>query len=303
MGVPGRFGSLLTAMVTPFDGGGRLDLDAAATVARWLVATGSEGLVVGATTGESPTLADTEKLDLWRAVAEAVTVPVVAGSGSNDTAHSVALTAGASATGVAGVLVVTPYYNRPSQAGIEAHLRAVAGATALPVLVYDIPVRTGRKVAHDSLVRLAREVPNVVGVKDAAGDPAASARLVAEAPAGFELYSGDDALTLALLAVGACGVIAVASHWSGRLFGEMMARFAKGDVDEARRLNARLMGSFAFETGDDAPNPVPAKAMCRLLGLPAGRCRPPMGPEPPGLDDRARAVLAGLGEWAPAPHG
>jgi len=303
MGAPGRFGALVTAMVTPFDGDGRLDLDAAATVARWLVANGSEALVVAGTTGESPTLTDAEKVDLWRAVVDAVPVPVIAGSGSNATAHSVELTAAATAAGVAGILVVTPYYSRPAQSGIDAHVRAVAGATTLPVLVYDIPVRTGRKVAHDTLVRLAREVPNVVGVKDAAGDPAGSARLVAEAPAGFELYSGDDALTLPLLAVGACGVISVASHWSGRLFAEMMARFAKGDIDEARRLNARLLDSFDFETGDDAPNPVPAKAMCRELGLPVGQCRLPMGPAPDALADRARMVLAELGEWAPPVHG
>ncbi|MGH9155804.1 MAG: 4-hydroxy-tetrahydrodipicolinate synthase [Acidimicrobiales bacterium] len=303
MGVPGRFGTILTAMVTPFDEDGRLDLDAAAAVARWLVANGSEGLVVAGTTGESPTLSDAEKLDLWRAVAEAVDVPVVAGSASNDTAHSVELTAAASQCGIEGVLVVTPYYNRPSQAGIEAHIRAVAAATTLPVLIYDIPVRTGRKVGHDTLMRLAREVGNVVGVKDAAGDPTASARLVAEAPGGFELYSGDDAFTLPLLAIGACGVISVASHWAARPFAEMMASFAKGDVDEARRLNSRLLDSFAFETGDEAPNPVPAKAMCRVLGLPVGQCRLPMGPAPAGLEDRARRVLAGLGEWAPPPHG
>jgi 4-hydroxy-tetrahydrodipicolinate synthase len=303
MGVPGRFGALLTAMVTPFDDDGRLDLDGAVTLARWLVDHGSDGLVVAGTTGESPTLSDAEKLDLCRAVAEAVTVPVLTSTGSNNTAHSVELTAAVTGTGAAGVLVVTPYYNRPSQAGIQAHVRAVAAATTLPVLIYDIPARTGRKVAHDALVRLAREVPNVLGVKDAAGDPAASARLVADAPAGFELYSGDDVLTLPLLSIGACGVISVASHWAGRAFAEMMASYAKGDVDEARRLNARLLDSFAFETGDEAPNPVPAKAMCRVLGLPAVQCRLPMGPAPAGLEDRARAVLAGLGEWAPPLHG
>ena len=302
-GPPGRFGAVLTAMVTPFDGSGRLDLDAAGVVARWLVANGSDGLVVAGTTGEAPVLTDAEKRDLWRAVAEAVTVPVIAGAGTNDTAHSVELVRAAEASGAAGVLAVTPYYNRPSQAGIEAHFRAVAAATSLPVVIYDIPVRTGRKVAHDTLVRLARDVPNVLGVKDAAGDPAGSARLVAEAPGGFELLSGDDSLTLPLLAVGARGLIGVATHWAGRLFGQMVAAFAKGDVDEARRVNAALLESYAFETSDAAPNPIPTKALLRALRLPVGECRLPMGPAPAGLKERARQVLANLGDAAPAAHG
>ncbi len=288
-------------MVTPFHGEGALDLDGAVHLARWLADHGSDGLVVAGTTGEGSTLTDDEKLDLWRAVAEAVTIPVIANTGSNDTAHSVHLTAEAAACGAAGVLAVTPYYNRPSQAGIEAHFRAVAQATDLPVLLYDIPVRTGRRIAHETMLRLAREVPNVVGVKDAAGDVAASARLLAEAPDGFDLYSGDDSLTLALAAVGGGGVISVASHWSGGLHGRMLAAFAKGDVDEARRINATLLDSFAFETSEAAPNPVPAKAMMRVLGLPAGQCRLPMGPAPQGLEDQARRVLAGLGDAAPEP--
>jgi 4-hydroxy-tetrahydrodipicolinate synthase len=289
-----RFGHVVTAMVTPFDGEGRLDVDAAAGLARWLADQGSEGLVLAGTTGESPTLADDEKLELWRAVAAAVTVPVIAGTGSNDTAHTVHLTRQAAAAGAAGVLVVTPYYNRPSQAGLAAHFRAAAEATDLPLMIYDIPVRTGRKVAHDTLLGLAREVPNVVAVKDAAGDVPGSARLLAAAPAGFELYSGDDALTLPLLAVGAVGVVGVATHWAAAHFAEMVTAYRKGDVEEARSVNARLLESYAFETGEAAPNPVPAKAMLRVLGHPVGHCRPPMGPDPEGLDDRARAVLAHL---------
>jgi 4-hydroxy-tetrahydrodipicolinate synthase len=160
-----RFGEVVTAMVTPFDDAGTVDLDGARDLARWLAAHGSDGLVVTGTTGESPTLTDEEKLDLWRAVSEAVTVPVLAGSGSNDTAHSVELTRKASDTGVAGILAVVPYYNRPPQAGIEAHLRAVAASTHLPVMVYDVPVRTGRGIAREVLVRLAREVSNVAALR------------------------------------------------------------------------------------------------------------------------------------------
>jgi 4-hydroxy-tetrahydrodipicolinate synthase len=289
-----HFGSVVTAMVTPFAPDGALDLDAAVALARWLVEHGNDGLVLAGTTGEGPVLTDDEKLELWRSVAEAVTVPVVAGTGSNDTAHSVELTRRAEGTGVAGALVVTPYYNRPSQAGLEAHFRAVAAASSLPVLIYDIPFRTGRKVSHDVLVRIAREVPNVVGVKDAAVDVAASAQLVASAPSGFELYSGSDDQTLPLLSIGAVGTVGVATHWAGELVGEMIAAFGKGDVERARQVNARLLESYAFESGDLTPNPIPAKAMMRVLGLPVGECRLPMGAAPEGLEDRAREVLANL---------
>jgi len=295
MSGPGRFGGVVTAMATPFDDEGRLDLDGAAALARWLVAHGNDGLVVAGTTGEAPTLSDAEKRDLWRAVAEAVTVPVVAGSGSNDTAHSVAMTRAAADAGAAGILAVCPYYSRPSQAGIEAHLRAVAGAADLPVIIYDIPVRTGRKVSHDVLVRLHRDVPNIVGVKDAASDPWASAQLLTAAP-DLELYSGEDRLTLPLLSLGACGVVGVATHWTGRLHQRLLEAFWKGDVASARQINARLLPSFAFESGDDAPNPMPTKAVLRHPDLPAGQCRLPVGPAPAGLDDDAAALVASLGD-------
>jgi 4-hydroxy-tetrahydrodipicolinate synthase len=195
---------------------------------------------------------------------------------------------------VAGALVVTPYYNRPSQAGLDAHFRAVAGASSLPLLIYDIPIRTGRKVSNDVLVRLAREVPNIVGVKDAALDVAGSAQLVATAPHGFELYSGNDDQTLPLLSIGAVGTIGVATHWAGELVGEMIAAFGKGDVEGARNINARLLESYTFETGDLTPNPIPAKAMMRVLDLQVGQCRLPIGPAPAGLEDRAKEVLANL---------
>lgn len=294
-----RFGSVLTAMVTPFDDAGRLDLDAAAELARWLTSHGSDGLVVAGSTGEATALSDAEKTELWRAVAEAVTVPVVAGSGTAATDHSVELTRAAEAAGVAGILAVTPYYCRPPQAGIEAHFRAVAAATRLPVILYDIPVRTGRKIAHEVLVRLAHEVRNVVGVKDASGDPAATARLVADVPESFDVYSGEDVLTLTLLALGAKGAISVESHWAGALVGRMVAAYRRGDVDEARRLNGRLIPSHAFQTGDANPNPIPAKTMMRVLGQPVGQCRLPMGPAPEGLEDTARKLLDELGADGP----
>lgn len=289
-----RFGSVLTAMVTPFDEEGRLDLDGAATLARWLVEQGNDGLVVAGTTGESPTLTHDEQVDLIRTVASSVDVPVVAGAGSNDTAAAVELTERATEAGATAILSVTPYYNRPSQAGLLAHFRAVAAATDLPILLYDIPVRTGRKISTATLLELC-EVPNIVGVKDAAGDPAETAHFIAHAPEGVEVYSGDDSLTLPLLAVGAVGVIGVATHWAAAEMAEMISAFRSGDVDRAREINARLLPSYEFETGDLHPNPVPTKALLKVLGLPGGNCRPPMGPEPAGLQERARAVLAALG--------
>ena len=289
-----RFGRVMTAMVTPFTQDGSLDVDGAAALARWLQDQGNEGLVVAGTTGEAPTLTDAEKLTLWEAVAEAVTIPIVAGSTTNDTAHSVHLTAEASKLGIAGVLALCPYYNRPSQAGIEGHLRAIADATDLPVVIYDIPVRTGRKISTELLARLAHEVDNIVGVKDAAGNPAETARLVAVTPSTYEVYSGDDAMTLPLLAVGACGLIGVATHWVAPDVVELFDRWEAGDPAGARAVHDRLLESWAFETGDDAPNPGPAKAMLRHLGRPAGYCRPPMGADPPWLDERAAEVYANL---------
>lgn len=283
-----RFGSVLTAMVTPFDGDGALDLVAATELARWLVAHGNDGLVLAGTTGESPTLDDDEKLALFAAVRAAVDVPLVAGATSNDTAHSVRLAVAAAETGVDGILAVTPYYNRPPQSGIEAHFRAIAAATDLPIVLYDVPVRTGRKLATETVLRLAHEVPTIVGLKDAAGHPAETARLIAEAPEGFEVISGDDSLTLALLALGATGVIGVATHWCAELTGQMVDAVAKGDAGLADSINRRLLASWSYETGDDAPNPIPAKVMMNLLGLPVGCCRLPVGEAPPDVAARLR---------------
>ncbi len=290
-----RFGAVGVAMVTPFDDEGALDADGAATLARWLGDHGVDFLVLAGTTGESPTLSDAETLTLFECVRAAVDLPLLAGTSSNDTAHSVELTRRASATGVDGILAVCPYYSRPSQAGLEAHFRAMAEATDLPVLLYDIPIRTGRKIDTATMLRLAQDVPNIVGVKDASADPAESARLVAEAPSGFELYSGEDALNLPLLAIGAVGFISVAAHWSGVEHGELARAFRGGEIDKAREVNAGLLASYDFETSPVTPNPMPTKAMLRVLGLPAGQCRLPIGPAPDGLEDRARDVLEGLG--------
>jgi 4-hydroxy-tetrahydrodipicolinate synthase len=285
-----RFGSVITAMVTPFTADGELDHEGAAELARWLVAQGNDALVLSGTTGEAACLTDEEQIALWRTVRAAVDVPLIAGSGTNDTRHAAELTSAAAGAGMDAVLIVTPYYNRPSQAGIEAHFRQVCAATELPVIVYDIPVRTGRKIGSDLILRMANEIPNVVGLKDAAGDPGATARLIADAPDGFEVFSGDDPLTLSLLAVGAVGVIGVATHWAAPVMAQMIQAFQAGDIVRAQQLNARMIESYEFETGDLNPNPVPTKAMLRAIGQPAGPCRPPMGFGPDDLEERALAV-------------
>ena len=291
-----RFGRVVTAMVTPFDDLGALDVPAAVELARWLAAHGSDGLVLSGSTGESSVLTDEEKVALWRAVAEAVTIPVIAGTGSNDTHHSIAMTTLARDCGVDGVLVVTPYYNRPSQAGLFEHFRAVADAAKdLPVVLYDIPVRSGRRIETATMLRLAREVPNIVGLKDAAGDPPSTAHLAAQAPKGFEIYSGDDVMTLPLLAVGAVGLISVASHWAGRRLGAVIDAFVSGDLAGAIAGNAELLESFEFESSAEFPNPLPAKAALRALGLRVGQCRLPMGASAPELDAHAAKVVAAVG--------
>jgi 4-hydroxy-tetrahydrodipicolinate synthase len=290
-----RFGRVLTAMVTPFGPDGAFDPDGAAELARWLVAHGNDGLVLSGTTGEAPTLADDEQIELWRVVRAAVDVPLVAGTGSNDTRHACMMTEQAAAAGMDAVLVVTPYYNRPSQAGLDAHFREVAGVTDLPVVLYDIPGRTGRKVDTELLVRLANEVPTIVGLKDAAGDPSETAKVIAGAPPDFDVYSGDDGMTLPLLAVGAVGVVGTSTHWCGEAMAELIAAFEKGDHVRAREINASLFESYWYESRPTAQFALAVKVALRVLGQPGGPVRPPLGPEPDELEDEARAMLDRLG--------
>jgi 4-hydroxy-tetrahydrodipicolinate synthase len=290
-----RFGRVLTAMVTPFDADGGFDPDGAAELARWLVAHGNDGLVVSGTTGEAPTLTDEEQVQLWEVVREAVDVPLVAGTGSNDTRHACMMSEKAADAGMDGLLVVTPYYNRPSQAGLEAHFRTVAAATDRPVVVYDIPGRTGRKIDTDLLIRLANDVPTIVGLKDAAGNPGETARVIAAAPDGFDVYSGDDGMTLPLLAVGGVGVIGTSTHWCGEAMSALVDAFAKGDHARAQEINASLFESYWYESRETAQYALAVKVALRVLGLPGGPVRPPLGPEPAELEAEAGAMLERLG--------
>ncbi|MHB1444554.1 MAG: 4-hydroxy-tetrahydrodipicolinate synthase [Acidimicrobiales bacterium] len=300
-GRSGRLGRVATAMVTPFDDSGALDVKAAIELAKWLVDHGTDTLVLAGSTGEGTSLDDEEKIELWRSVASETSAPVMAGVGTADTRHSVRLAEAAEAAGASSLLVVTPYYSRPPQSGIALHFKAVAEATSLPVFLYDIPIRSGRKIAHETMVELAHEVDNIVGVKDACSDSYATARLARDVPEDFEIYSGEDRVTLPLLSVGAVGAISVESHWAGTVVGRMITAQQEGRVDEARRLDALLIDSHHFQTGDEAPNPIPAKVMMNLLGLRVGQCRLPVGPPPAGLEDRARRLLADLG--SDGPHG
>jgi len=290
-----RFGAVITAMVTPFSADGSLDVDGAARLAKWLVEHGNDALVVAGTTGESAVLTDPERIELFRAVRAAVDVPLIAGSTTNDTAHSVDMTREAEAAGMDAVLAVVPYYNKPPQSGLEAHFRAVAGATPLPVMLYDVPGRTGRKLATDTILRLAREVPTIVALKDAGGDPAETAILLAEAPEGFEVYSGDEPLSLAFAAYGAVGVVGVSSHWTGRQQQEMFAAFAKGDVATARSINASLLASYRYMNSETCVFSQAVKVAMGVLGVPVGDCRLPVGPSPEGTAAAAISVLTDLG--------
>lgn len=288
------FGRVITAMVTPFDGDGRLDLDAAAASARHLVANGSDGLVLAGSTGESPTLTTEEKRQLIAVVVDAVggDADVIAGTGTYDTQTSIALGQMAAEAGANGLLVVTPYYSRPPQAGLLAHFKAVAAATDLPIILYDIPIRTGRKIEHDTLMELAT-VPNIVGVKDAAGDLAATARTMADKPADFTLWSGDDVLTLPMVALGAYGVISVASHLVGARIQEMIAAFHKGDVESAAAINAELVPllDVLFITS----NPIPLKAALAMVGRPVGDPRLPLIPADESQRSQIHDVLVRTG--------
>ncbi len=290
-----RFGRVITAMITPFNSDGSLDVQGACDLAQWLAEQGNNALVLAGTTGESPTITQDEQIQLVEAVAQAVDIPVIAGAGSNDTRSAITNTQRCEQAGAKGILSVTPYYNRPSQAGLYEHYLRISDSTELPIMLYDIPIRTGRKLESETMLRLAEETENIVAVKDAAGDIEATAELVAQAPDGFEVYSGEDALTLQLLTVGAVGTVSVASHWTTPETVSLMESFFSGDLDKAKQINQQLIPSYDFESGDLNPNPIPTKAMMKVLGLPGGDCRLPMGPEPEGLQEKARDILEGLG--------
>lgn len=269
-------GRILTAMVTPFNKNHQVDHKRAAELAARLVERGSDGLVVAGTTGESATLTTEEKLKLFETVVDAVgdRATVIAGCGSNATEASIALTRQAVSTGVHGILLVVPYYNKPPQEGLYQHFAAVAGATKLPVVLYNVPSRTGANLLPATVLRLAREVPNIVAVKEASGSLDQAAQILAGKPKEFHLYSGDDDLTLPLLALGASGVVSVAAHLVGPDMQRMIEAYLAGNVKLAAEIHLRLHPLFKglFIT----TNPIPVKWALRYVGFDVGGVRLPL---------------------------
>jgi 4-hydroxy-tetrahydrodipicolinate synthase len=288
-----EIGTLLTAMITPFHPDGSVNTDAAQRVARHVCDDGSDGVVVAGTTGESPTLDDEEKLELVRAVREAIPGrAVVAGTGTYDTRHSVALSRRAMEAGADAVLAVVPYYNKPPQEGMFQHFRAIAEVA--PVIMYNIQSRSAINMTVATTLRCA-ELPNVIGVKEASGDLTQMGLVCAGAPAGFRVWSGDDNLTLPLLAVGGVGVISVIGHLAGSAMRALIDAFAAGRNDEARRIHLGLLPVLqALMT--TAPNPVPLKSAMNALGFPAGPFRLPLVPLPQADLDRVLSVIGAAGE-------
>jgi 4-hydroxy-tetrahydrodipicolinate synthase len=284
------FGRMLTAMVTPFHEDGSVDLDGVARVADHLVRHGNDGLVVSGTTGESPTTTTEEDGQILAAVKDAVgdRAAVVAGVGTNSTAHSVELARQAAKIGVDGMLLVTPYYNKPSQAGVLEHFRQVVEAGELPTMLYDVPGRTGTTIALDTYAR-AREWDHVVAVKDALGDLPRAARLV---DLGYAVYSGDDPATLGFLAHGGCGLVSVVGHVAGRELAGMMADFLAGDHAAALATYTRLLPAFDAVMGVPNYGATTAKAALELLGVLDNRHV--RGPLVPLDDDEVAALRAGL---------
>lgn len=289
------FGRLITAMVTPFDSNLQVDWPQVRKLVDYLIEEQqSDTLVVSGTTGESPTLTDEEKLELFRVTVEQANgrCKIIAGTGSNDTAHSIHLTKEAEKIGADGVLLVAPYYNRPSQEGLYRHFKAIAESTKLPVMLYNIPSRTGINVDAETTLRLA-ELPNVVATKEAHADFDLISRLVAGAPEGFRVYSGDDILTLPMMSVGCYGIVSVASHVIGKDMKAMIQSFVTGNVQEAAAAHARLRPVFQglFNCPHRVPNPVPVKVALELHGIHAGGVRLPLVEATPSEREFIRSLF------------
>lgn len=284
------FGEVLTAMITPFTDSGQVDYDKVWRLSRYLVDNGSDGLVVTGTTGESPALSGDEKVAIYRAVVEAVgeRAAIVAGTGTYNTAESVELSKRAADAGVDAVMAVTPYYSKPDQNGLVGHFTAIAEATELPLLLYNIPGRSARLIEVDTLARLSAH-PNIVAVKDAVMDLDHTAQARLALPADFAIYSGQDSLTLPMMAVGAVGVVSVASHLVGKQIKRMVGAFHDGDWAEAQRLNYGLLPTFYACFTE--PSPMPVKGAMSRLWESVGDPRPPLVPARPETVDAIEVAV------------
>ncbi|GIN94865.1 4-hydroxy-tetrahydrodipicolinate synthase [Siminovitchia terrae] len=272
-----QFGRVSTAMVTPFDIKGNVDFQKTSKLVNHLINSGTDSLVVAGTTGESPTLTTEEKLALFEHVVRetAGRVPVIAGTGSNNTYASIELTKKAEELGVDAIMLVAPYYNKPNQAGLFKHFEAIAGATKLPVMLYNIPGRSAINLLPDTVIELSK-IDNIVAVKEASGDLDAMAKIISNTPDDFMLYSGDDALTLPVLSIGGMGVVSVASHVIGEEMQDMVQLFLRGDHAKAAVIHQQLL---PFMRGIfKAPNPAPIKTALQLTGFDVGSVRLPLVP-------------------------
>ena len=287
------FGRVLTAMITPFNEDYSVNYKAAAELAKYLVAHGNDGLVVAGSTGESATLGSDEKLKLFSTVLEAVgdKATVIAGTGSNDTLASIRLTQEAEKLGVHGAMLVGPYYNKPPQEGFYQHFKMIAERTGLPLIVYNVPGRTASNILPPTIARLS-EIPNIVAVKEDSGSLDQVSEIVRTARPGFQVYSGDDGLTLPILSVGGCGIISVAGHVVAERMQEMIGAYLAGDVKLAQSIHSELMPFFKviFIT----TNPIPIKTAVNLMGLPGGCFRPPMVPPTAAETEQLRTVMRSL---------
>lgn len=284
------FGRLSTAMVTPFDSKGNIDFEKTTQLIEHLIGTGTDSLVVAGTTGESPTLTSEEKVALFRHTVKIVNgrIPVIAGTGSNNTKASIELTKKAEAEGVDAIMLVAPYYNKPNQEGLFQHFKIVAESTHLPVMIYNIPGRSSVLIEPKTTIRLANEVPNIMSTKEASGSLDIITEIVASTGDDFLVYSGDDGLTLPILSVGGTGIISVASHVAGKEMKQMVNAYLGGDVQTAASIHQDLLplfrGLFA------APNPVPVKTALQMKGLDVGGVRLPLLP----LTEEERTTLSTL---------
>ncbi|RFU71342.1 4-hydroxy-tetrahydrodipicolinate synthase [Peribacillus saganii] len=289
-----HFGRVSTAMVTPFDKKGNIDFVKTTQLVNYLIENGSDSLVIAGTTGESPTLSTEEKLALLSHVVKVVDkrVPVIAGTGSNNTYASIELTKKAEIAGADAIMLVAPYYNKPNQEGLYQHFKAIAENTSLPVMIYNIPGRSVVNISPETVIRLSK-IPNIIAVKEASGNLNSMTRILAEAEEGFMLYSGDDSLTLPVLSIGGTGIVSVSSHLIGNEMQAMIKAFFQGNLAEAAKLHQRLLpimeGLFA------APNPGPVKTAMQLKGIDVGSVRLPLVP----LTEQERTILGGLlSEWS-----
>jgi len=283
------FGKVITAMVTPFDYKGNVDFVKTTQLVNYLIANGTDSIVVSGTTGESPTLSTEEKLALFQHVVKVADnrAKIIAGTGSNNTYASIELTKKAEKIGVDALLLVSPYYNKPNQQGLYEHFKAIAESTKLPIMLYNIPGRTAVTIDVDTIVKLSA-IPNIVALKESTGDIAAATEIIAKTDESFHLYSGDDYLTLPMLAIGAKGVVSVAAHIIGNEMQEMIKTFESGETEKAALIHQRLLP--VMNAMFIAPNPTPVKTALQMKGIDVGSVRLPLVP----LTGQEREKLSGI---------